>query len=115
MNLQKKSLERYRQLFPNDTLREISARTGIQITRVFRLFNGKAMKVGELEAIEAAIQEKLRENPNHDRLIRALENASVTLTNHELSKILEYIERKIVAKNYARFYVKPSYQDAIIA
>lgn len=35
MSLQQKTIQRYRQLFPNEPLRETSARTGIQITRVF--------------------------------------------------------------------------------
>lgn len=97
MSLQKKSLQRYRLFFPNDTLREVSARTGIQITRVFRLFNGKPMKVGELEAFEQTIMEKLKENPNHMRLTDILEEASAILTNDEMGKIIDWIERKIVA------------------
>lgn len=64
MSLQSTTLSRYRQIFPQETLRETSARTGIQITRVFRLFGGKPMKVGELEAFDRAIKEKMAENPH---------------------------------------------------
>ncbi len=84
MKLQSKTLHRYRQLFPNETLRQTSARTGIQITRVFRLFNGKNMKVGELEAFEAAILSKIAENPAYQILFHSIEEASIILTNDEL-------------------------------
>jgi len=115
MTLQEKTIQRYRQLFPNQPLREVSAKTGIQITRVFRLFNGKVMKVGELEAFERAINSKLAANPGFDRLSTVVEDASSLLTNDELSKIAEYIARKISAKTFSRGYFKPTYESAIIA
>ncbi len=115
MTLQQKTLHRYRQLFPNETLRETSARTGIQITRVFRLFNGKIMKVGELEAFEKAINDKIAENPSFAKLSSIVEDASSVLTNDELAKVTEYIARKISARSFGRFYIKPNYESAIIA
>lgn len=115
MTLQEKTLHKYRQLFPNQPLREISARTGIQITRVFRLFNGKIMKVGELEAFERAINEKIAENPSFEKLTAVVEEASTILTNDELAKVTEYIARKVSARTFSRFYIKPNYESAIIA
>ncbi|MBA2405860.1 MAG: hypothetical protein H0V66_13875 [Bdellovibrionales bacterium] len=115
MTLQEKTLQRYRQLFPNQPLREISACTGIQITRVFRLFNGKLMKVGELEAFEKAINDKIAENPSFEKLTSAVEEASTILTNDELAKVAEYIARKVSARTFGRFYIKPNYESAIIA
>ncbi|HXH73813.1 MAG TPA: hypothetical protein VNJ08_02540 [Bacteriovoracaceae bacterium] len=115
MSLQKRTLQRYRQIFPNDTLKAVSTRTGIQITRVFRLFNGKTMKVLELEALENAVHEKLRENPNHSRLTEVLEKASAVLTNDELAKIIDWIERKNTAKTYGRMYIRSTYENAYIA
>lgn len=115
MTLQKRTLERYRQFFPRDTLKETSLRTGIQITRVFRLFNGKTMKVAELEALEKAVNDKLRESPNHERLQEVLETASAVLTNEELGKIIEWIERKNVARTYARLYIRGPVHNANIA
>jgi hypothetical protein len=106
MSLQIKTLNRYRQIFPNDTLREISTRTGIQITRVFRLFNGKTMKVGELEALEQVITEKLKENPALHRLNEVIEEASSLMTNDELKKIVEHIERKNASKLLSRTYIR---------
>ena len=115
MTLQNKTLQRYRQFFPEETLRQISDRTGIQITRVFRLFNGKTMKVGELEAFEKAITNKIAENPSFSRLTYALDEASSLLTNDELGKIAEYVERKLTNKRYSRTYIRSVFQDAIIA
>lgn len=115
MTLQQKTLHRYRQLFPHQPLREISANTGIQITRVFRLFNGKIMKVGELEAFEKAINEKLSENPSIGKLNLVIEEAAVILTNEELSKIAEYVARRVAARTFGRFYIQPNLESANIA
>jgi hypothetical protein len=113
MSLQKNIIKKYRQLYPTDTLREVSARTGIQITRVFRLFNGKPMKVGELEAFQSVIDKKLGENPESHRLQRILEEAMFILTTTELSKLNSLIERKVSNKNVSRLYVSPNFENAI--
>lgn len=115
MSLQNKTIQRYRLFFPQETLREVSARTGIQITRVFRLFNGKAMKVEELEAFETVISNKLAENPNYSRLIKIVEEASLLMTNEEIGRVTDYIERKVTNKKYTRTYIRPLFEDASIA
>lgn len=115
MSLQNKTINRYRLFYPNHTLREVSATTGIQITRVFRLFNGKPMKVGELEAFEKVITEKMSENPNFSRLNHAIEEASSLLTNDELGRVADYIERKVANKRYSRTYIRPLFDDVSIA
>lgn len=115
MTLQKKTLSRYRQFFPNETLRETSARTGIQITRVFRLFNGKNMKVGELEAFESAINLKIAENPNMAKLSAAVEEAGAILTNEELAKITDYVQRKTKCRSFGRLYIRTDYSNVSIA
>ena len=55
MNLQKNILITYKNLFPNETLKETSSKTGIQQTRVFRIFNGSEMKLSEFEIFEEII------------------------------------------------------------
>lgn len=115
MSLQNKTIQRYRSFFPQESLREVSARTGIQITRVFRLFNGKPMKVGELEAIEKVISEKIAENPNYSRLSTVVEEMATLLTNEEIGKIADYMERRLTNKKYSRTYVRPLFEDVIIA
>jgi len=105
MNLQKKVIHRYKEIYPNDRLRDISNRTGIQLTRVYRLLNGKDMKVAELEIFNQVIQENLKNNDQHERLIQALEKALTVQSSEELDKILDWIERKNSIKSYARFYL----------
>lgn len=53
--IQKNILNQYREIFPNDKLKDYSSKTGIQITRVHRIINGAEMKISELEAFERAI------------------------------------------------------------
>ena len=115
MSLQDKTIQRYRLFFPQETLRQISERTGIQITRVFRLLNGKPMKLGEFEAFEGAVQMKLNENRSFGRLNSLLEEASSLLTNDELSRLADYVERKIENKKYTRTYLQPLFDAAVIA
>lgn len=115
MNLQSKTLQRYRQMFPQETLKEISIRTGIQITRVFRLMNGKTMKVGELEAFEEAISSKVAENPNFNRLQKLIEESYSLLTNEELAKLADKFERTMMNKKVSRTYIHSVIQDLNIA
>lgn len=115
MTLQQKTIQRYRQLFPHQPLREVSASTGIQITRVFRLFNGKIMKVGELEAFERAINNKIAENPSYSSYSHMVDEAASILTSQELEKITEYISRKVSAKTFARGYYQLETTSAQIA
>jgi hypothetical protein len=115
MSLQNKTIQRYRLFFPQETLREVSFRTGIQITRVFRLFNGKPMKLGEFEAFDRAINAKIAENPQYSRISHVLEEASSLMTNEELGRIADYLDRKISNKKYIRTYIRPLFEDADIA
>ena len=95
MSLQKRTINTYRQLFPNETLREISLKTGIQITRVFRLMNGKTMKVSELEAFDLLINQKLASNPLSERLNSLMEEVKMSFGPEEFKKITTFIERKL--------------------
>lgn len=115
MTLQNKTIDRYRLFFPNQTLRQVSAHTGIQITRVFRLFSGRPMKVEELEAFEKVIHLKIAENPNFARLNSTLEEASSLLTNAELGRVADYLERKVANKKYQRTYIRPLFDGVSIA
>jgi hypothetical protein len=115
MSLQNSTIQRYRLFYPQETLREISARTGIQITRVFRLVNGKPMRLKEFEAFEKAIQIKIAENPNQSRLNKNLEEASSILSHEELGRIADYIERKVNNRKFTRNLLSPIFEEAVIA
>ena len=52
MQLQKLTIARYQVMYPEDSLREISKKTGIQLTRLFRIMNGSEMRISEYEQFE---------------------------------------------------------------
>lgn len=56
-DLQQKILIEFKRSYPKDSLQKISKRTGIQITRVFRLLNGSEMKVKEYEAFQSCLNQ----------------------------------------------------------
>ena len=49
MDLQKSTIAEFKKAYPEITLKKASQVLGIQITRVFRLFNGHEMRLGEYE------------------------------------------------------------------
>lgn len=100
MKLQNKVLKKYRLYFPNDTLRDVSERTNIQLTRVFRLFNGKAMKVEELEAFETVIEENLKTNSHHRRFQEIVEQAQLVFSISDLEMMAELLERRLTLCQY---------------
>jgi len=59
MDLQKTILKQYMLLNQDPSLKKISAETGIQTTRVFRLLNGSTMKISEYEIFHKQVREKL--------------------------------------------------------
>lgn len=93
--LEKEIIRRYRQVFPNDTLKVISEKTGIQITRVFRIMNGKPMKVIELEAFESILNIECGQKKNLTEIDRLTKIAASTLSIQELDLIISFIERKL--------------------
>lgn len=94
MSLQANILKDYRALYPQDTLREISERTGIQLTRVFRLLNGSPMKLAEYELFYDLIESESTKTESTSAL-RLLRSYGHQLTGTEMSKICDYIQRKL--------------------
>lgn len=92
MELQKIVLSQYTLLNQNPTLKKISADTGIQITRVFRLFNGSTMKLSEYQIFQQKVREKMG-------LTEALEtialDCSLKLSPEAIKEIETYLKRKI--------------------
>jgi hypothetical protein len=58
--IQNELLDKYMQLNGNPVLRKIVADTGIQLTRIFRLFNGAEMKLGEYLIFQAKVNEYVK-------------------------------------------------------
>ena len=58
MSLQKSIIKQYKEIYPKDKLKDISDKTGIQITRIFRILNGSEMKLKEYEVFDQIINSK---------------------------------------------------------
>lgn len=93
--LEKEIIRRYRQVYPKDTLKMISEKTGIQITRVFRIMNGKPMKVKELEVFERVINQSQTSNKHLTEFERLTKMALSILSVRDLNHIAQIMERKI--------------------
>ena len=94
MSLQNNILKSYRTHYPQDTLREISQRTGIQLTRIFRLLNGSSMKLSEYELFHDLIENEKNQNDPFC-VFKILRENGYKLSNLEMKKIFDYISRRI--------------------
>ena len=91
MCLQDTTLKIYKEKFPNDKLREISEKTGIQITRVFRILNGSEMKLKEFEAF----QNVLKENLNQSEIIQLSKSCLQRLSVKRKKQIVAYMKNAL--------------------
>lgn len=92
MELQKIILGQYMLLNQNPTLKTIAADTGIQITRVFRLFNGSTMKLSEYQIFQQKVREKMGLT---DALEAIALDCSLKLSPEAIKEIEVYLKRKI--------------------
>ncbi|RPJ74199.1 MAG: hypothetical protein EHM20_11005 [Alphaproteobacteria bacterium] len=92
MELQKRILGQYVLLNDGPTLKKIADDTGIQITRVFRLFNGSVMNLAEYQIFQAKVKEKMG-------LTHTLEaiafDCSLKLSPEAIKEIESYLNRKM--------------------
>ncbi|MCT4643220.1 MAG: hypothetical protein N4A33_13095 [Bacteriovoracaceae bacterium] len=93
-SLQTKIIEKYKLIYPNDTIKDISQKTGIQFTRVFRILNFAPMKLSEYEAFNHAIEKELATNEVQfiNLASKIYQNASPSKVNtifKELSQLLK--------------------------
>jgi methylglyoxal synthase len=92
MELQKTILSQYMLLNQGPTLKKISEDTGIQLTRVFRLFNGSTMKLSEYQIIQQKVKEKMGLT---DTLEEIAFDCSLKLSVEAIKEIEVYLKRKI--------------------
>ncbi len=92
MNLQKTILGQYILLKSGPTLKEISIDTGIQITRVFRLFNGALMSLSEYQIF----QQKIKEDMGLTNSLESIAfDCSLKLNSDAIKEIEVYLSRKL--------------------
>lgn len=88
MNLQKSILDQYLEITGEKSFRDIARNTGIQLTRVFRIFNGSKMRVDEYETFKKLIAEHLEKEFVLETLAKeCIERLSVSAVK-ELENIL---------------------------
>lgn len=90
MNLQEKILEKFMDVYPGATFRFISAKTGIQMTRIFRVMNGSPMKLCEYEKFEELISKK--DQGGSEELFSECRKK---LTQEALKELDNYMNRKL--------------------
>lgn len=92
MELQKTILGQYMLLNKGPTLRKIANDTGIQITRVFRLFNGSTMKLSEYQIFQRKVKEKMGLTHTIEEMAF---DCSLKLSPEAIKEIEIYLKRKI--------------------
>lgn len=92
MELQKIVLGQYMVLNNNPTLKTIAADTGIQFSRVFRIFNGSSMKLSEYQIFQQRVKEKMGLT---DTLEAIAFDCSLKLSPAAIKEIEIYLNRKI--------------------
>jgi hypothetical protein len=95
MSLQNRILKEYRTLYPHHPLRETARLTGIQLTRVFRLFNGAPMKLEEYERFHQVVHGEHANSLMDGPFRRVTESLARTFDRQDLSKITAFLERQL--------------------
>lgn len=88
--LQNHLLQNYKRAFPRETLKVTSKKTGVQLTRIFRLYNGSEMKISEFEAFYRLLNKESIK-------IKSFESGK-SLTSRQIS-IFEMLTQRAVKKN----------------
>ena len=109
MNIQTMILRQYKEKFPQDKLKEISQKTGIQITRVFRLFNGAEMKVSELEKFQHIINQDLLNSP----LLKLAKECESHLGQSRKREIISFMNHSLAVLNYSNLCFSPKLKQVI--
>ena len=92
MELQMTILNQYMLLNNRPTLKSISEDTGIQLTRVFRLFNGSTMKLSEYQVFNRKVKEKMGLT---DGLEAVAFECSLKLSPEAIKDLEVFLKRKI--------------------
>jgi hypothetical protein len=85
-------LNQYMLLNGKPTLKKIADDTGIQLTRVFRLFNGSTMKLSEYQIFNKKVKEKMGLTEGLEEI--AFE-CSMRLSPEAIKDLEQYLKRKI--------------------
>ena len=94
MEVQNKLLEDFMKLYERPTFRKISEMTGINLTRVFRIFNGSTMKLPEFCILKDLIESK----QGYSCLTRLMMECENKLSVESLINLEVLMRRKLQTK-----------------
>jgi len=94
MVLQNLLIKDFRQKHPKMTYRQIGQLTGIQLTRVFRIFNGAPMKLNEWEAFQKLTNPK-NESSERQEVMELAEKVISKLSSNGINDVKFFLGRKL--------------------
>jgi hypothetical protein len=90
------------------SLKIISEDTGIQITRVFRLFNGYEMKLSEYEVFKLKVDEHFSENKEQTKAFSECQKFTSQAAQQEIidltlqrTRMAKYLDKDFMNQKYA--------------
>ncbi len=95
MDLQTRILKDYRALYPGRPLRVTADQTGIQLTRVFRIFNGSPMKLHEYECFHRLVHGDPGAGSHDGAFKRACEEMLRTFGKTDLDLAARQLEKRV--------------------
>ena len=96
---QVKLLLQLRKVAPQITYQEISDQTGIQLTRVYRLFHHGKIRLDEYEKIQKLITNKASRFPHHEHYFKTTMDFFQLASPEEIYQMIQRLEQKISLKS----------------
>ena len=90
---QKAVIERYKEVYPKDSIRAIAQRVGIHYSRASRILSGAEMKVSEYEAFNNVIA---RRSFSNDYSVKLFNQALSQLPRHKINDFIHSLERSLI-------------------
>ena len=88
MDIQNALLHKYMDLKDQPTLQTMADETGIQRTRIFRLFNGSEMKLSEYLSFQSAVVEEQGRSKSLNSLFQECESELSTKSLNDISNLM---------------------------
>jgi len=99
--LQKKILNEYKSIYPNQTIREVALTTKIHPSRVFRLLNGYEMKITEYEKIDKILRESDAQN-SYEQFFSLTDQCFKKLNNERINTLIEEMSFQLECRTFTK-------------
>ena len=98
MNLQEQLLRKFQEVYEDPKLRIVSEITGLNLSRIFRIYQGSVMKLDEYELFLRLIDKREK---HHQKLRELISEAEIVLNKDQLECLFRELRRKIREANLA--------------